>query len=58
MARACTLALISVAGTFIYVGLPVLGWGGLAAFFSHPARIALVVVVFLMSGVALFTSGI
>ena len=32
-----------VAGTAFYLGLAVLGWGGLAAFFSHPALIALVV---------------
>jgi protein-S-isoprenylcysteine O-methyltransferase Ste14 len=57
MARACTLALITVVGSLIYVGLAVLGWGGLAAFFSHPARIALVIVGLVMSGVALFSSG-
>jgi protein-S-isoprenylcysteine O-methyltransferase Ste14 len=56
---ACTprLALITVVGTLVYLGLAVLGWGGLAAFFSHPARIALVIVVLVMSGVALFSSG-
>jgi hypothetical protein len=30
-------------GTLAYLGLPVLGWGGFAAFFSHPALIALTV---------------
>jgi protein-S-isoprenylcysteine O-methyltransferase Ste14 len=56
---ACTprLALITVVGTLVYPGLAVLGWGGLAAFFSHSARIALVIVGLAMSGVALFSSG-
>jgi hypothetical protein len=30
-------------GTAAYLGLAVLGWGGFAAFFSHPALIALTV---------------
>ena len=52
-----TLALISVVATCVYLGLAVLGWGGFAAFFSHPALIALAIVVLVMSGVALFSSG-
>jgi len=46
-----------VVGTLAYLGLAVLGWGGLAAFFSHPARIALAVVLFGLSAVALFAGG-
>jgi protein-S-isoprenylcysteine O-methyltransferase Ste14 len=50
------LALI-VLGTAAYLGLAVLGWGGLAAFFSHPALIALAVAVSLLAGVSLFAGG-
>ena len=35
-----------VAGTAAYLGLAILGWGGFAAFFSHPALIALAIVFF------------
>jgi protein-S-isoprenylcysteine O-methyltransferase Ste14 len=45
------------AGTAAYLGLAVLGWGGLTAFFSHPALIALAFALFAMSGVALFAGG-
>ena len=51
------LALINVAATLAYLGLAILGWGGFAAFFSHPALIALTAVTFALSGAALFTSG-
>src|SRR5215208_5175608 len=37
------IALFTILGTLGYFGLAVLGWGGLATFFSHPARIALAV---------------
>jgi protein-S-isoprenylcysteine O-methyltransferase Ste14 len=57
MAPTPRLAAFTVAGTVAYVGLAVLGWGGLAAFFSHPARIALTIAVFVMSGAALFSGG-
>jgi protein-S-isoprenylcysteine O-methyltransferase Ste14 len=46
-----------VVGTAAYVGLAVLGWGGLAAFFSHPARIALAVALAVMAGVSLVAGG-
>ena len=44
------LAVLTIVGTLAYLGLAVLGAGGLAAFFSHPARIALTVVLFALSG--------
>lgn len=50
------LALI-VVGTAAYFSLAVLGWGGLAAFFSHPALIVLAVAVFVMAGVSFFAGG-
>ena len=49
------LAFVTVVGTLVYLGLAVLGWGGFAAFFSHPARIALAIAVFVMTGAALFS---
>ena len=39
------------------LGLAVLGWGGVTAFFSHPALIALAVTTLLLSGMALFSGG-
>jgi protein-S-isoprenylcysteine O-methyltransferase Ste14 len=51
------LAALSIVGTLAYLGLAVLGAGGLAAFFSHPARIALTAVLFALTGAALFSSG-
>jgi protein-S-isoprenylcysteine O-methyltransferase Ste14 len=50
------LALILV-GTAAYFSLAVLGWGGPAAFFSHPALIALAVAVFVMAGASFFAGG-
>ena len=52
-----TLALTAIGTTLLYLGLAVLGWGGFAAFFSHPALIALTIVLFALSGAALFTRG-
>ena len=51
------LAALSIVGTLAYLGLAVLGAGGPAAFFSHPARIALTAVLFALTGAALFSSG-
>ena len=46
-----------VAGGAAYFGLAILGWGGFAAFFSHPALIALAIVFFAVTGAALFAGG-
>jgi protein-S-isoprenylcysteine O-methyltransferase Ste14 len=51
------LAALSIVGTLAYLGLAILGAGGLAAFFSHPSRMALTVVLFALSGAALFSGG-
>jgi protein-S-isoprenylcysteine O-methyltransferase Ste14 len=51
------IAFIAVVGTLAYLGLAILGWGSFAAFFSHPALIALAIVLFVMTGVALFSRG-
>jgi len=57
MTIAPRLALFTAVMTFVYIGLAVLGWGGFANFFSEPARIAVTVVLFALSGAALFSSG-
>jgi protein-S-isoprenylcysteine O-methyltransferase Ste14 len=51
------MATFTLLGTLAYLGLAVLGWGGVTAFFSHPALIALAVTTFLLSGLALFSGG-
>jgi hypothetical protein len=57
MTAAPRLATFTIVGTLAYLGLAILGWGGFAAFFSDPARIALTIAVFVMSGAALFSGG-
>ena len=56
MAPAPGLAFVNIAATFAYLGLAVLGWGGLVPFFSHPALVVLTIALFVMSGVSLFSS--
>ena len=51
------LAFITIVATFAYLGLAILAWGGFAAFFSHPALIALAITLFALAGIALFSSG-
>jgi protein-S-isoprenylcysteine O-methyltransferase Ste14 len=46
-----------VVGTAAYLGLAVVGWGGVEAFFSNPARVALAIATFAVSGAALFAGG-
>src|SRR5262244_2966776 len=46
-----------IIGTAAYLGLAILGWGGWTAFFAHPARVALAVVLFVLAGVSLFAGG-
>jgi protein-S-isoprenylcysteine O-methyltransferase Ste14 len=46
-----------MAATASYFGLAVLGWGGPAAFFSHPALIVLAAATFVMAGAAMFAGG-
>jgi protein-S-isoprenylcysteine O-methyltransferase Ste14 len=51
------LAALTLAGTFAYLGVATLCAGGLAAFFSHPSRIALTIVLLALSGAALLSGG-
>jgi protein-S-isoprenylcysteine O-methyltransferase Ste14 len=59
----CTMVLtivrvmVVLGGTAAYVGLAILGWGGWAAFFAHPARVALALVLAVLAGVALCADG-
>ena len=48
---------VTIVATFGYLGLAIFGWGGFAPFFSHPARIALAVVTFVLAVAALFSEG-
>src|SRR6516162_7275334 len=56
MARPARLALVLVS-TAVYFSLAILGWGGFAAFFSHPALIALTVVTAVLAIVSCFAGG-
>ena len=51
------LALASLGGVAIYLGLAIVGWGGFDAFFSNPARTALVIATAAMVIAASFSSG-
>ena len=57
MALRPKLIVSTILGTLAYLGLAILGLGGFAALFSHPALIALTVVFFLLSAVAPFSAG-
>ena len=46
-----------VLGACAYAGLAILGWGGFRLFFSHPALIALVAVLFALSILSFFAGG-
>jgi protein-S-isoprenylcysteine O-methyltransferase Ste14 len=51
------LTLATLAGTLAYLGLAILGGGGVAAFFAEKARLALAVVIVALSLAALFSGG-
>ncbi|HTU55920.1 MAG TPA: hypothetical protein VMF62_18300, partial [Acetobacteraceae bacterium] len=50
-------SILAIVASLAYLGLAILGWGGFAAFFADPARLALAIVLFAMVGAALFSSG-
>ena len=50
------LALTSAGLILVYLGLAVVGWGGVDAFFANPARTAVVIATAMMAGAALFSS--
>jgi protein-S-isoprenylcysteine O-methyltransferase Ste14 len=49
--------MLSIVGSAAYLGLAVLGWGGFAAFFASPARIALAIVMLVVAVAAVFAGG-
>jgi len=57
MSAGLKIRLSAFAGTFFYLGLAVLGWGGFAPFFAHPARIAVTVIFFVLTIASVFTAG-
>jgi protein-S-isoprenylcysteine O-methyltransferase Ste14 len=52
-----TKFLLAIGGTAFHLGIAVLGWGGFAGFFSHPARTAVAVVTLVMAVASLFVGG-
>ena len=55
--RIVARSLALLVATAFYLGLAIWGWGGFEAYFSNPARVALALSLFLISGVALFAGG-
>ncbi|HEY4846611.1 MAG TPA: isoprenylcysteine carboxylmethyltransferase family protein [Methylocella sp.] len=51
------LTVITVVATLAYLWLAVLGSGGFAAFFSHPALTGLAIAALVLAGAALFSGG-
>jgi protein-S-isoprenylcysteine O-methyltransferase Ste14 len=51
------MILANAVATVLYLGLAVLGWGGFAAFFSHPALVVVAVTTVALAIASLFTSG-
>jgi hypothetical protein len=51
------LMLITIMAALAYLGLAVLAWGGFAAFFSHPALIALAITLLVLSDAGVFSGG-
>jgi protein-S-isoprenylcysteine O-methyltransferase Ste14 len=51
------IRLSAVAGTCLYLGLAIWGWGGFGPFFAHPARIAVTLIFFALTIASLFTEG-
>jgi protein-S-isoprenylcysteine O-methyltransferase Ste14 len=51
------LAFVTISSIVVYLGLAILGWGGIAGFFANPARTVAAIAAVIMAGVALFSSG-
>jgi hypothetical protein len=47
------LAFMNIAGTLVFLALAILGWGGFAAFFSHPPLATVAAATLVMAGVGL-----
>jgi protein-S-isoprenylcysteine O-methyltransferase Ste14 len=55
--KALARLLFLLVGTGVYFALAILGWGGAAAFFAHPALVALGVACAVMVAAAFFAGG-
>ena len=51
------MAVTALLTVLLQLGLAVLGWGGFAAFFSHPPLVAVVVLTIALTIVSLFSAG-
>ena len=51
------LAAFTTVMTVLYLALAIVGEGGVGAFFSHPALVAVTIVLFVLAGASLFTRG-
>src|SRR5262245_14633249 len=51
------IVITTIVGSVAYLGLAIFGFGGFAAFFSRPPLIALTIILFVLSFVALFSGG-
>jgi protein-S-isoprenylcysteine O-methyltransferase Ste14 len=49
------LAFATVAGIMVYLGLAVLGWGGFAAFFSHPTLSVVAIATLVLAVITIFS---
>jgi protein-S-isoprenylcysteine O-methyltransferase Ste14 len=57
MTPSLKLASISILATLAFLGLAILGWGGFAAFFSHPALAVVALTTLVLAVVGMFSSG-
>jgi protein-S-isoprenylcysteine O-methyltransferase Ste14 len=55
--RTALTMVAALIGVGAYLGLAVLGWGGFAAFFAHPARVALTAASIVMAVAAALSGG-
>jgi protein-S-isoprenylcysteine O-methyltransferase Ste14 len=57
MTPSLILASISILATLTFLGLAVLGWGGFAAFFSHPPLVIVALATLVLAVMGMFSSG-
>ena len=57
MTSKLTMGLVSVVSVALFLGLAVVGWGSLAGFLAHPARVAVAAVTVVLAVAGLFTQG-
>ena len=57
MASRPSVLFATTLASLVYLGLAILGSGGFAAFFAHPALIAVAIILIALAGAALLTQG-